>query len=261
MPSNGMLNFETTTASVIDTNSHVLSNNGIESGCSGSEDECLSSSCSSPSVAIKFRPISTMDLDNKSPLKITTEDNNNNNCSNAKIDDRYMSLPNREKHEKFLRKFIDEVINLAVFDGTDRKNKVLDWKSPEEMLSILDLNLKEDPDSDDKLMELMRNTIKYSVKTGHPYFVNQLFSAVDAYALAGQWLTDALNPSVYTYEVAPVFILMEEIVLSEMRKIVGWKDGQGDGIFCPGGSMANGYAIACARYKFMPNIKVNKIYR
>lgn len=97
---------------------------------------------------------------------------------------------------------------------------------------------------------------RYSVNTAHPYFVNQLFSSVDPYGLVGQWLTDALNPSVYTFEVAPVFTLMEEEVLREMRAIVGWKDGKGDGIFCPGGSIANGYAISCARFYYHPDIKV-----
>lgn len=87
--------------------------------------------------------------------------------------------------------------------------------------------------------------------------MNQLFSSVDPYGLVGQWLTDALNPSVYTYEVAPVFTLMEEDVLREMRRIVGWVDGEGDGIFCPGGSIANGYAISCARFHYYPEIKVS----
>lgn len=169
---------------------------------------------------------------------------------------RFASLPNRARHEKFLRNFVDEVMQSAVFSATERKEKVVEWTNPEELLEKLDLNLKCEPDTDEKLMELARDTIKYSVKTGHPYFVNQLFSAVDPYALAGQWLTDALNPSVYTYEVAPVFILMEEVVLKEMRQIVGWEDGCGDGIFAPGGSIANGYAIQCARFHFMPDVKV-----
>ena len=79
---------------------------------------------------------------------------------------------------------------------------------------------------------------------------------MDPYGLVGQWLGDALNPSVYTYEVSPVFTLMEETVLREMRRIVGFPNAHGDGIFCPGGSIANGYAISCARYKFTPDIKV-----
>jgi len=76
--------------------------------------------------------------------------------------------------------------------------------------------------------------------------VNQLFSSLDPYGLLGQWLTDALNPSVYTYEVSPVFSLMEEDVLREMRAVIGWQGGEG--LFCPGGSMANGYAINLARH-------------
>lgn len=267
MPSNGMLDFEIaasnngasakTTTSSLQDDSNVLSS-GVESGSSGSEDE-LSTSSSSTLILHKYRQLQD------SANKMTSNNNNNfkngltTGATNMEQHGRYMSLPNRAKHEKFLRNFIDEVIQLAVFNGTDRANKVLEWKSPEEMLNLIDLQLKSDPDSDEKLMELMRDTIKYSVKTGHPYFVNQLFSAVDAYALAGQWLTDALNPSVYTYEVAPVLVLMEEIVLQEMRTIVGWSDGKGDGIFCPGGSIANGYAICCARYKFMPEIKVSPL--
>lgn len=170
---------------------------------------------------------------------------------------RFENLPIRSVHEPFLRNCIEEILNVAVFDATDRSNKVLEWRNPEDLEQILDLKLKPTGDNDEKLMELLRATIKYSVKTGHPYFVNQLFSGVDPYALAGQWLTDALNPSVYTYEVSPVFTLMEEVVLLEMRRIVGFSvDGSGDGIFCPGGSIANGYAISCARYQHMPDVKV-----
>jgi glutamate/tyrosine decarboxylase-like PLP-dependent enzyme len=42
-----------------------------------------------------------------------------------------------------------------------------------------------------------------------------------------------------------------------MRKIVGYTNGQGDGIFCPGGSIANGYAISCARFNAFPDVKVS----
>lgn len=120
---------------------------------------------------------------------------------------------------------------------------------------MINLNLEKSPTSHEELLNLTRDIIKYSVKTGNPHFVNQLFSSLDPYGLAGQWLTDALNPSVYTYEVSPVFSLMEKEILREMRKIVGWKDGNGDGIFCPGGSMANGYAINLARHYKFPELK------
>lgn len=38
----------------------------------------------------------------------------------------------------------------------------------------------------------------------------------------------------FTYEIAPVFVLMEQLTLKKMREIVGWPDGEGDGIFSPG---------------------------
>lgn len=233
MPANGIDNYE---PCCDETN--ILSS-GVESG--GSEDESLAPKSEKSARYLQLK-------DSNDAVKSSTMEGN-----------RYASLPNRARHERFLRNFIEEVMQSAVFNATDRNNKVLEWTNPEDLANILDLKLKLQPDSDEKLMELARDTIKYSVKTGHPYFVNQLFSAVDPYALAGQWLTDALNPSVYTYEVAPVFILMEEVVLKEMRTIVGWKDGDGDGIFCPGGSIANGYAIQCARFKYMPDVKVSFI--
>lgn len=38
----------------------------------------------------------------------------------------------------------------------------------------------------------------------------------------------------FTYEVSPVFVLMEEVLLKKMQNIVGWSEDEGDGIFCPG---------------------------
>ena len=175
------------------------------------------------------------------------------------MSERHQSLPTK-KHEKFLKKLFATVLKDAIFDGTKRDNKVLEWTDPEELQRKFNMELKNEADSDEELLKLAKETIKYSVKTGHPYFVNQLFSCVDPYGFAGQLITEALNPSVYTYEVSPCFILMEEIVLKEMRKIVGWPQGNGDGIFCPGGSMANGYSISCARYHACPDIKVSYFF-
>ncbi|KAJ8957457.1 hypothetical protein NQ314_006555 [Rhamnusium bicolor] len=146
---------------------------------------------------------------------------------------------------------------LATFESLPSK------KNHEEFIKtckLFDFKVKDTPSTHDDLIKVLKETIQYSVKTGHPYFVNQLFSSLDPYGLVGQWLTDALNPSVYTYEVSPVFTLMEETVLKEMRKIVGFKDGLGDGIFCPGGSMSNGYAINCARHKFIPDFKTKGLH-
>ncbi|CAD1469640.1 unnamed protein product [Heterotrigona itama] len=187
------------------------------------------------------------DGQNCCPESIINEDSEEN-CN-------YKSLPVREVHEKFMKSFVDLLLEEAVFEGTSRKNKVVEWMEPAALQSAIDLKLSDQGSSHKKLATLARNVIKYSVKTGHPRFINQLYSSVDPYGLLGQWLTDALNPSVYTYEVSPVFSLMEEEILYEMRKIVGWKDGRGEGMFCPGGSIANGYAINLARHYRFPELK------
>lgn len=107
--------------------------------------------------------------------------------------------------------------------GTSRNNPVVEWVEPETLPTKIDLPPNRAGESHATLLGLLSSVIRYSVKTGHPHFVNQLYSSVDPYGLVGQWLTDALNPSVYTYEVSPVFSLMEEVVLREMRAIVGWQ--------------------------------------
>lgn len=165
----------------------------------------------------------------------------------------FRSIPCRNVHEKLFRDFFELVLQRAVFQSTSGENRVVEWVDPNDLRSVVDLSLPTEGVSHEELLTLTRNIIKYSVKTGHPHFVNQLFSGLDPYGLLGQWLTDALNPSVYTYEVSPVFSLMEEDVLREMRAIIGWQGGEG--LFCPGGSMANGYAINLARHHRYPNLK------
>lgn len=50
--------------------------------------------------------------------------------------------------------------------------------------------------------------------------------------MVGEWLTATANTNMFTYEIAPVFILMENVVLEKMREIIGWNCG--DSILAPG---------------------------
>lgn len=169
----------------------------------------------------------------------------------------FLSAPDKEIHGLFLHRVQQMLLDHA-FQSTHRETRVTRYVDPDRLREIIDMSPKKEAVSDEALLTLIRDTLKYSVKTGHPYFVNQLFSSLDPYALAGAWVTDSLNPSVYTYEVSPVLTLMEESVLKEMRTIVGWSEG--DGIFAPGGSIANGYAINCARFHKIPDIKTKGLH-
>lgn len=88
---------------------------------------------------------------------------------------------------------------------------------------------------------------------GHPHFFNQLSCGLDLVSMAGEWLTATANTNMFTYEIAPVFILMEHVVLQKMRELIGWSGG--DSILAPGGSISNLYAFLAARHKMFPTYK------
>jgi len=88
---------------------------------------------------------------------------------------------------------------------------------------------------------------------GHPRFFNQLSNGVDVVSMAGEWLTATANTNMFTYEISPVFILMEHMTLKKMREIIGYKGG--DSILAPGGTIANLYAVLAARYRKYPRVK------
>ncbi|KAK2102109.1 hypothetical protein P7K49_019776 [Saguinus oedipus] len=155
--------------------------------------------------------------------------------------------------EALLQAVFGIVVDEAIQKGTSASEKVCEWKEPEELKKLLDLELRSQGESQEQILDRCRAVIRYSVKTGHPRFFNQLFSGLDPHALAGRIITESLNTSQYTYEIAPVFVLMEEEVLRKLRVLVGWSSG--DGIFCPGGSISNMYAVNLARYQRYPDCK------
>ncbi|XP_076455984.1 cysteine sulfinic acid decarboxylase-like [Babylonia areolata] len=154
-------------------------------------------------------------------------------------------------------RFLDDVVPIilqeALREGTSADSKVVEFKHPEELRNILDLALTNTPTNNDKLLDLCRQIIRYSVKTGHPRFFNQLYGGIDQYGVAGAWLTESLNTSAYTFEVAPVFTMMEKAVMEEMLRLIGFPEG--DGVFCPGGSFSNIYALNLARFRAFPDVK------
>ena len=117
--------------------------------------------------------------------------------------------------------------------------------------------------------------LKYSVRTGSPQFNNQLYGAADSVGIAGEWLAAALNTNVHTYEVAPVFTLMEKAVLAKFANAIGapyseptpveaaatgtgaasLATGGHEGLMVPGGSIANMYGMQLARFTAWPETK------
>ncbi|KAJ8012020.1 hypothetical protein DPEC_G00064350 [Dallia pectoralis] len=154
--------------------------------------------------------------------------------------------------------FFQELVNILlnyVSCSFRRSSKVLDFHHPHQLKEGLEgfsLELPDQPENLEQLLVDCRDTLKYGVKTGHPRFFNQLSTGLDVIGLAGEWLTSTANTNMFTYEVAPVFVLMEEVLLRKMQGIVGWEEG--DGVFCPGGTISNLYSVLLARYYFFPEV-------
>lgn len=82
--------------------------------------------------------------------------------------------PDFEKHGNFLKTVV-EMMFKTIF-GMNRNSKVIEWIEPEDLKDVLDIKLNPNGENHEKLLKLVENTLRYSVKTGHPYFLNQLFS-------------------------------------------------------------------------------------
>jgi len=89
----------------------------------------------------------------------------------------FKTYPEREHHENFFRQVFETILDDAIFEGLKRENPVVTFQLPETLAQTLSLTVGEEPiGSHDQLLESIKQVIKYSVKTGHPHFVNQLYS-------------------------------------------------------------------------------------
>jgi glutamate/tyrosine decarboxylase-like PLP-dependent enzyme len=117
----------------------------------------------------------------------------------------------------------------------------------------LGLELSSDGRKPEELIEDMKNFLEYSTYTLIPQFQNQLFSGLNPYSLAGEWLTTIINSTMATYEASPVGTLMEKELVGHLNNIVGWNNG--DGIMVTGGSNANLVGMLLARNILFPESK------
>ncbi|XP_065053236.1 acidic amino acid decarboxylase GADL1-like [Rhopilema esculentum] len=164
---------------------------------------------------------------------------------------------NSEVTDEFIQKTV-EILTNFIHETYNRDSKVIDFRSPEDVVKEIDFEVKDDGANLNELLNVSKKALDLSVKTGHPHFFNQLFAGLDITGLMGQWIGTTANTSMYTYEMSPVFGTMEKSVLKKMLEIVGFKNG--DGMLFPGGSISNMQSMNVARYKFNPNIKEEGLF-
>ena len=166
-----------------------------------------------------------------------------------------------ENLEEFLRG-VGNTLSSYVASGPDMSQPVVRLTSPDEMAiafehagTSMDLEAGAGPVDTDSLQSILETTLELSVRTHHPYFFNQLYSAADPMAIAADWAAVAANTNVHTYEVAPVFTVVEQKVLDKLASSIGGRFSEGhEGLFVPGGSLANTYGMHLARHRAIPDV-------
>lgn len=123
----------------------------------------------------------------------------------------------------------------------------------------IEFGATEPPHEGPELLTAVEQILEWSVATTHPRFVNQNFAGADPVGVVGDWLGASLNTTGATYEVAPVFTLMEHAVLDKLAALAGFPrnadpDAAPPGMFCPGGSVGLLFALQLARHRLDPDL-------
>lgn len=150
----------------------------------------------------------------------------------------------------------------ALVRGVERNDPVVRYATPEgwhayfEGLGAkLPLRQGDTTISGDTALAVVEGLIDRAVHASHPRFFNQNWAGADPISVVGDWLTALLNTTAATYEMAPVFTLMDNELLARMARLIGLGDGSpaaqlqagAHGLFTPGGATSNLYALHLAR--------------
>ncbi len=158
------------------------------------------------------------------------------------------------EHRKVLGSLF-EIVDEYLGENASRSKPVVVHQRPDELREKIDFSLPEDGVSDTELIGLVQDYLKFSMRTGHPQFLNQLYQGFNLAGFTGEVITALTNTSMYTYEVAPVATLIEGELIAKMCRLIGYEEG--DGIFLTGGSNANLNAVLAARNRVQPDARTD----
>jgi glutamate/tyrosine decarboxylase-like PLP-dependent enzyme len=144
-------------------------------------------------------------------------------------------------------------------ENADARTPVVDYLEARDLRDRFEVSLDGTGVALDDLLPILESCLRYSVRTGHPQFLNQLYAGFDMAGFLGDMLASTVNTSMYTYEVAPLATLMEMELIRKMSSLVGFD--RGEGIFCTGGSNANLLGVLLARDRAFPESKARGIHR
>lgn len=152
--------------------------------------------------------------------------------------------------EKFLN---DVFLTLKKYiQNNDHTETVSPHRTIDELKNILP-ELDDTGVSLDEIHQELEVILSQSVRTIHPLFLNQLFGGFDVAAWTGEVASSLLNPTMATFEIAPLLTLIEKRLVKELLSLMSFE--QGEGIMVTGGSNSNLLSILCARSHYNPSIR------
>jgi glutamate/tyrosine decarboxylase-like PLP-dependent enzyme len=153
-----------------------------------------------------------------------------------------MSLSEKKQSTDWL----DHTFDVARrFLEEEDSSPVTPFVEPRELAASLDLTIGDSGLGERDVFELIGRAMAMTPKSTTTRFWNQLFAGRDMASTGADMLTSMLNCSMYTYKAAGPSILIESELTRHMLGKVGFREGEG--IFCPGGSLSNMAAMIVAR--------------
>lgn len=73
----------------------------------------------------------------------------------GKDDSSFQSIADRTRHEDFIRRAVDLLIDRVVFGRSQRTSKVVEWAVPEQIKQAIDLKPREGPLTHDQLLGII----------------------------------------------------------------------------------------------------------
>lgn len=155
----------------------------------------------------------------------------------------------------------------ALVRGIRREDPVVRYASPRALHEAfagglgLPIPAHASPADPGVALSTIEDILDRAVHSAHPRFFNQNWAGADPISILGDWMTSLLNTTAATYEMAPLFTLMENELLARMAALLGLApEPQGPqlragahGLFTPGGATSNLYALHLARAWRVPD--------
>ena len=132
---------------------------------------------------------------------------------------------------------------------------VLPWTPPTQQITDASRTLNESHDSDlpQRFEEILKQILSRGINLHHPRYIGHQVAAPVPVAGLFDAIGATTNQAMAIYEMGPWATAVENALIQEMGKRVGWDDGQFAGLITHGGTLANLTALLTARNIALPN--------